>query len=414
MVLERLEHHLAVNLEKCEFQTTSISYMSYVTSSGIQMDQEKARAVKDWLQSDTLKQTWVKGSGGSDFSEMQIARPHSSQPMHYGTIAVAAEWVYAQISEFNCTDWGDVLQRYYLTFMYSVEFAVGFLGNAVVILGYVFCLPAWKSTNVYLFNLAVSDLVFLCTFPRLAYNYANNQEDNSPFACITNRYILHMNLYSSILFMMWVSVDRLLLLRHPFRNHCMLSCKAAITTSVLTWLLVNILNSPLILYLVEDMKRTNWTKCHDFGSLSGGWKILNFSLGLTVTGYLLPLLALFASSQWAASVLKTQGEVFGTSYKRPLQAMRGAAIMFLVLYLPYHIMRNVRIASELPETKMSQCSKTNIEGLYIVTRPVAFAHNMIDPIFYFLMTEHFRELILRKLRTLRRRRATQLYLSTTM
>ncbi|KAG9343482.1 hypothetical protein JZ751_013648 [Albula glossodonta] len=44
--------------------------------------------------------------------------------------------------------------------MYSLEFCLGFLGDLPVILGYIFCLKEWKSTDIYLFNLAVSDLLF--------------------------------------------------------------------------------------------------------------------------------------------------------------------------------------------------------------------------------------------------------------
>ncbi|KAF5889224.1 succinate receptor 1-like, partial [Clarias magur] len=87
--------------------------------------------------------------------------------------------------------------------MYALTFALGIFGNIVVILGYIFCLPVWKSTNVYLFNLSVSDFIFQCTLPQLAYFYAYNLKSMNPVECIIDRTISYTNLYSTILFMMW-------------------------------------------------------------------------------------------------------------------------------------------------------------------------------------------------------------------
>ncbi|XP_030633874.1 succinate receptor 1-like [Chanos chanos] len=305
--------------------------------------------------------------------------------------------------ELHESDIIKALWRYYLSPAYAVEFTLGALGNLVVILVYVFCLSSWKSSNVYLFNLAVSDLIFLCTLPGLAYNYSHGIEEIPSFMCIANRYILHVNLYSSILFMAWVSVDRLLLLHHLNGDHVLLTLRSSIWVSFFTWVAVNILIAPLISFIVKDMASSNWTKCNDFGNLSGELNMLGYSLCLTVIGYLLPLLALFASSYQITSILKTQQGVFGTSFQRPLRAVKAAAIMFLVLYLPYHVMRNIKIATQNPKAGLSLRTNLVIEAVYTVTRPVAFAHSVINPVFYFLITDSFRDLMMGKLGQIKRR-----------
>ncbi|KAL6467722.1 hypothetical protein MHYP_G00233990 [Metynnis hypsauchen] len=302
----------------------------------------------------------------------------------------------------NCSDVIPQLWKYYLSPMYALEFAIGSMSNLLVILGYIFCLPSWKSTNVYMFNLALSDLIFLCTLPHLSFTYAHGQSKIIPALCVANRYILHVNLYSSILFMVWVSVDRLLVIRHPMRNHFLLTCKGSLFVSLLTWIWVNIQVIPLINFVIKDLELSEWTKCNDFGSLSETKANLIYSLVLTITGYVIPLLALFLSSLKMVSLLLTQEQVLGTSFQRPLKIVRAAAIMFLVLYTPLHVLRNVRIASQLSEVTLSLCSKVYIEVVYIVTRPVAFAHSVVNPIFYFLMTDRFKELLQDKLRQIRR------------
>ncbi|XP_062408019.1 succinate receptor 1-like [Sardina pilchardus] len=287
--------------------------------------------------------------------------------------------------------------RYYLCPMYALEFTLGFLGNLVVVLGYPLCLQEWRSTNVYLYNLAVSDIICVCALPRLSYLYANNMEETSPFNCVLNRYILFVNMYSSVLFMALVSLDRYLLLRHPARDHILLTPRMAVYASVLTWLLVNLEITPLLYYAVNNNVHTNGTECNDFASLSSTWGFLGYSLGLTVFAYILPLVVLFWSTEKIASMLKMQVEAFHqreTSYRRPLRVVRAAAYMFLLLYLPYHIMRNIRILTQLLVGSVSECTFVKIEAVYIITRPMPYAHSVINPIFYFLMTECFREQLL--------------------
>lgn len=303
-----------------------------------------------------------------------------------------------------------MLEKYFLSPLYGIEFCIGFPGNLLVVLGYILCLPEWQSYNIYLFNLAVSDLIFLCTLPHLSYLYANNQSVTNPYVCVTNRYILHVNLYSSILFMVWLSMDRFLLIRHPTRNHYLLKPQTALIVTGLSWLAVNVEVAPMIALMVQDLQRGNWSLCEDFASLKGDINTLDYSLGLTLTGYILPLLGLCGFSYQIAHLLRVQERALQrrtTSFRRPLRVVASAAAMFLVLYTPYHVVRNIRIASCQVWTGLEQCTKMYIEGLYIMTRPLAFLHSVINPVFYFLMGDKFRELLFAKLRKLIRQTEQQ-------
>nr|XP_043895541.1 succinate receptor 1-like [Solea senegalensis] len=307
----------------------------------------------------------------------------------------------------NCTVIHKELQKYYLSPSYAIEFCVGFPGNLLVVLGYIFCLPHWQSYNIYLFNLAMSDLVFLCTLPRLSYLYANGQKETHSYACIINRYVLHVNLYSSILFMVWLCMDRFLLIKHPMRDHFLQKPQTALIVTGLSWMAVNVEVAPMISLMFQDLQHGNWSFCRDFASLKGSVNALGYSLGLTFTGYIAPLLALCGFTYQIAHLLHVQERALqnrAKPYKRPLRVVASAAAMFLCLYTPYHILRNIKIASRDNWPGLDLCTgKYYIEGLYILTRPLAFLHSVINPVFYFVMGDKFRDILFTKLRMLVRK-----------
>ncbi len=56
-VLEQLrKHHLYLKLEKCEFHRPTVQFLGYIVSAdGIQMDQGKVQAIRDWPQPQSVK-----------------------------------------------------------------------------------------------------------------------------------------------------------------------------------------------------------------------------------------------------------------------------------------------------------------------------------------------------------------------
>ncbi|KAK2912425.1 succinate receptor 1-like [Channa argus] len=309
----------------------------------------------------------------------------------------------------HCEELHKALERYYLSSTYGIEFCIGFPGNLLVVLVYLFWLQEWQSCNIYLFNLAISNLIFICTLPRLSYLYARDQTETMPYACVINRYVLYVNLYSSILFMVWLSMDRFLLIKYPLRNHYLLRVKTALIVTGLSWLAVNVEVAPMIALMVQDLQNGNWSRCNDFASLKGNVNLLGYSLGLTLTGYILPLFALCGFSYKIAHLLHIQERALQhrKSYRRPLRVVATAAVMFLVLYSPYHVLRNIRIASEQRWLWIEPCTKVYIESVYILTRPVAFLHSVICPVFYFFMGDKFKELLSVNVRKLVNKRQQQ-------
>ncbi|KAM5275737.1 succinate receptor 1 isoform 2-T2 [Hipposideros larvatus] len=302
----------------------------------------------------------------------------------------------------SCENWlaaEAALKKYYLSIFYGMEFIVGVLGNCTVVFGYLFCLKNWNSSNIYLFNLSISDLAFLCTLPILMGSYAHGTWTNGKVLCITNRYMLHANLYTSILFLTFISIDRYLLMKHPFREHLLQKKEFAVFISLAIWVLVTLELLPMLLFINFDSGH-NYTQCSDYASSGDPKYSLIYSICLTFLGFLIPLFVICFFYFKIALFLKQRIRQLATTLplEKPLNLVIWAVVIFSVLFTPYHVMRNVRIASRLQAWKQPPCAPVIIRSIYVVTRPLAFLNSVINPVFYFLMGDHFREMLVNKLR----------------
>ncbi|XP_004478868.3 succinate receptor 1 [Dasypus novemcinctus] len=302
----------------------------------------------------------------------------------------------------TCIKWlaaPDALEKYYLPIFYGTEFIMGLLGNIVVVFGYLFCLKSWNSSNIYLFNLSISDLAFLCTLPMLMRSYAHGNWIYGSVLCISNRYVLHANLYASILFLTFISFDRYLLMKYPFREHLLQKKEFAILISLAIWVLVTIELLP-ILSLINPATVANGTGCNDYANSGNPRNNFIYSMCLTFLGFFIPLFVMCFFYFKIAVFLKERSRQLSMALplEKPLTLVIMAVVIFSVLFTPYHIMRNVKIASRLGSGTQSQCTEAIISTLYIMTRPWAFLNSVINPIFYFLVGDHFREMLINKLR----------------
>lgn len=302
----------------------------------------------------------------------------------------------------TCPNWvaaEAALEKYYLPIFYGTEFIVGILGNTAVVFSYLFCLKNWNSSNIYLFNLSISDLAFLCTLPLLMRSYADGSWVYGDMLCIGNRYVLHANLYTSILFLTFISIDRYLLMKYPFREHLVQKKASAVLISLAIWVLVTLELLP-ILPLINPVITNNGTSCNDYASSGDPRYNLIYSMCLTLFGFLIPLFAMCFFYFKMVLFLKQRTRQLATALplEKPLNLVIMAVVIFSLLFTPYHVMRNVRIASRLGSWERYGCSQAVINSLYILSRPLAFLNSVINPLFYFLMGDHYRDMLMSKLR----------------
>ncbi|NXC23221.1 P2RY4 protein, partial [Corythaeola cristata] len=150
-----------------------------------------------------------------------------------------------------------------LPISYSIVFVVGLPLNSWALWMFISRMRPWNATTTYMFNLAVSDMLYVLSLPTLVYYYADR--NNWPFGkwlCKIVRFLFYANLYSSILFLTCISVHRYLGICHPIRSLKWVKTKHARIVCVGVWLVVTICLIPNLIFVTISSKN-NTTLCHD-------------------------------------------------------------------------------------------------------------------------------------------------------
>ncbi|OBS59259.1 hypothetical protein A6R68_09615, partial [Neotoma lepida] len=90
--------------------------------------------------------------------------------------------------------------------LYSLVFIFGFVGNMLVILILISCKKLKSMTDIYLFNLAISDLLFLLTLPVWAH-YAANEWVFGDIMCKLFTGLYHIGYFGGIFFIILLTID---------------------------------------------------------------------------------------------------------------------------------------------------------------------------------------------------------------
>ncbi|MBN3278326.1 SUCR1 protein, partial [Polyodon spathula] len=257
----------------------------------------------------------------------------------------------------------------------------------------------WNRSNIFLFNLLLTDLLYIFNLPFLISVYTNNGVWlYGTLYCKIMRYLYHANLYTSILFLSCVSIDRYLLIAHPVKSVQLFKKWHAVLLCLLIWVVVTLELLPMFFLITVERTSNSTTdlKCLDYASSGDVGNTFIFSMTVTFTGFLIPFGILLYSYVLVVRVLKDmQQRLKKTSEKsdKPLTLIVFAIVLFSASFFPYHIMRNIRIASR-KFYEPTSCTVIICRALYNITRPLSSFNSCLNPVFYFLVGDSFRDKLL--------------------
>uniref|UniRef100_A0A8C5SPB9 G-protein coupled receptors family 1 profile domain-containing protein n=1 Tax=Laticauda laticaudata TaxID=8630 RepID=A0A8C5SPB9_LATLA len=270
--------------------------------------------------------------------------------------------------------------------LYSLVFIFGLLGNMLVVLILIKYKKFKSMTDIYLLNLAISDLLFIFSIPFRIHYVIDEWVFGDPMCKIIGG-IYFLSFYSGSFFIILLTIDRYLAIVYAVFALKARTVFYGIITSIITWSLAILACSPGIIFTTAQGENGRITCSFHFPHQSHFRWNMFFTLELNFIGLIFPMMVMtFCYACIINTLLRCRNE-------KKNKAVRLIFIIMIVYFLfwaPY----NVVLLIQLFQTDLSldNCSKLNGIGIAIqVTETLAIAHCCINPVIYAFAGEKFRK-----------------------
>ncbi|KAK2091020.1 C-C chemokine receptor type 5 [Saguinus oedipus] len=270
--------------------------------------------------------------------------------------------------------------------LYSMVFLFGFVGNMLVVLILINCKRPKSMTDIYLLNLAISDLIFLFTVPFWAH-YAAGQWDFGNTMCQFLTGLYFIGFFSGIFFIILLTIDRYLAIVHAVFALKARTVTFGVVTSVITWLVAVFASLPGIIFTRSQKEGYHYTCSphYPFGQYQF-WK--NFeTLKMVILGLVLPLLIMvICYSGILKTLLRCRNE---KKRHRAVRLIFTIMIVYFLFWAPYNIVLLLNTYQEF--FGLNNCSSSNrLDQAMQVTETLGMTHCCVNPIIYAFVGEKFR------------------------
>ncbi|XP_036959043.1 P2Y purinoceptor 1-like [Acanthopagrus latus] len=173
--------------------------------------------------------------------------------------------------------------------VYILVFIVGLIANGWGLKSLQHNWTKLGNVNVFVFNLGLTDVLYLLTLPFLVvYYFMGSKWIFGETFCKITRFCFNVNLYGSIGFLTCISVYRYLAIVHPMRAMGRITVTHSVMISVTVWLLVSVQSLPDMFF--PKTFRNKPEQCFDTTDNDHVEEYLKYNLGWTLTGFCIPLL----------------------------------------------------------------------------------------------------------------------------
>lgn len=300
--------------------------------------------------------------------------------------------IFSSGEEQNCTNVDGLLKRYYLPVAYTAIFVVGLVGNLTSLGVYLTKLRPLNSSSIIMVNLALTDLLYVLTLPFLVYYYSNG--DIWTLGHVMCRFVrvgFYVNLYGSILSLTCLAVFRYVVVTKPLLAARVQQRVWGVIACSVVWSIAIAEITPM-LTMISLEPQDNKT-CLDFASTAPVEKVRCYSLILTALGFLVPLIVVFMC---CLCIVKTLASGPNNSCPRRKKARHVTVlilVVFVLCFLPYHILRVLRIETRMMKDVSCMTSHA-VHAAYIISRPLAGFNTFFNLAFYTLSGVKFRKAFL--------------------
>ncbi|XP_007570417.1 C-X-C chemokine receptor type 4 [Poecilia formosa] len=285
--------------------------------------------------------------------------------------------------------------KVFLPTVYGIIFILGIIGNGLVIAVMGYQKKVKTMTDKYRVHLSVADLLFVLTLPFWAVDAAKTWYFGG-FLCVSVHVIYTLNLYSSVLILAFISLDRYLAIVHATNSQAKRKLLANKVIYIAVWLPATILTVPdLVFARVQDVKSSNYLFVEDSmestdsrticqriypGSSSLIWTVV-FRFQHILVGFVLPGLVILVCYCIIISKL-SQGAKGQVLKKKALKTTVILIICFFGCWLPYCTGIFLDTLIMLDVVRSSCQLQQAVETWISITEALAYFHCCLNPILY--------------------------------
>ncbi|XP_023564525.1 type-2 angiotensin II receptor [Octodon degus] len=245
-------------------------------------------------------------------------------------------------SIFNCPQKPSDKHLDVIAVLYYIVFVIGFLVNTVVVM--LFCCQKGpkKVSSIYIFNLAVADLLLVATLPLWATYYSYRYDwFFGPVMCKVFGSFLTLNMFASIFFITCMSIDRYQTVLYPFLSQRRNPWQASYTVP-LVWCMACLSSLPTFYF--RDVRNTEYLGVNACIMAFPPEKYAQWSAGIAlmknILGFIIPLI--FITTCYFGMrkhLLKTNSLGKNRITRDQVLKMAAAVVLaFIICWLPFHIL----------------------------------------------------------------------------
>ncbi|XP_004676349.1 PREDICTED: C-C chemokine receptor type 8 [Condylura cristata] len=297
-----------------------------------------------------------------------------------------SDYYYPDANSSPCS--GELIQtdsKLLLAVIYCLLFILGLLGNSLVILVLISCKRLRSITDIYLLNLALSDLLFVFSFPFLTH-YQLNQWVFGTIMCKMVSGFYYIGFFSSMFFITLMSVDRYLAIVHAVYAVRVRTARRGMALSLAVWLAAIVVTSPLLVFYQVDSE-DGVLQCYSYyDQQASKWKIF-IHFEINIIGLLLPFTVLIFCYTSILHQLKNCQNHNKTKAIRLVLLVVAASLIFWVPFNVVLFLTSLHNMHILDGCAMSQ----QLTYATHVTETISFTHCCVNPIIYAFMGEKFKK-----------------------
>ncbi|XP_028250231.1 C-X-C chemokine receptor type 4b [Parambassis ranga] len=294
--------------------------------------------------------------------------------------------------------------KIFLPTVYGIIFVLGIVGNGLVVVVMGYQKKVKTMTDKYRLHLSVADLLFVLTLPFWAVDAAKTWYFGS-FLCVSVHMIYTVNLYSSVLILAFISLDRYLAVVRATNSQATRKLLASRVIYVGVWLPAAVLTVPdLVFARVQKVGSSNIffadesvetadsrTICQRIYPVENNviWTVA-FRFQHILVGFILPGLVILICYCIIIAKL-SQGSKGQALKKKALKTTVILIICFFSCWLPYCVgifLDNLIMLNLLPPS----CSlQQAVEKWISITEALAYFHCCLNPILYAFLGVKFKK-----------------------